>query len=103
MSTQQLNSIVQTITRETNPEQVVLFGSQIWGTPHPDSDIDLLVVANTNGKMEYLRKIRQALFGHNFPPIDLITYSAQEIKQRIIQGDSFLADIMNRGKTVYER
>ncbi|MFA5994931.1 MAG: nucleotidyltransferase domain-containing protein [Patescibacteria group bacterium] len=103
MSTKQLNDIVKTITKEIQPEQVVLFGSQVWGTPHIGSDIDLLVVANTTGKMEYLRKIRQVLFGHNFPPIDLITYSASEIKQRITQGDSFLAEIMNRGKIVYER
>ena len=31
---------------ELNPFLIMLFGSYAWGTPHKDSDIDLLVVTN---------------------------------------------------------
>ena len=31
---------------ELNPYLIMLFGSYAWGTPHKDSDIDLLVVTN---------------------------------------------------------
>ena len=34
------------ILRELNPYMMLLFGSYTYGTPHIDSDIDLLVVTN---------------------------------------------------------
>jgi len=34
--------------QEINPYMVLLFGSYAYGSPHQDSDIDLLVVTNDN-------------------------------------------------------
>jgi predicted nucleotidyltransferase len=39
-----LDEITERLVAEFEPEQVILFGSQAWGTPKEDSDIDLLVI-----------------------------------------------------------
>ncbi|MFQ6124239.1 MAG: nucleotidyltransferase domain-containing protein [Candidatus Heimdallarchaeota archaeon] len=43
-----IDRLIQLLTQHTDQiEHAVLFGSTITGTHHPDSDIDLFVVANS--------------------------------------------------------
>jgi predicted nucleotidyltransferase len=35
------------IAAEFHPERIILFGSYAYGTPHEESDVDLLVVMST--------------------------------------------------------
>ncbi len=44
----QIEELAQRIGREFPAERVVLFGSHAHGTPRDDSDVDLLVVAQTS-------------------------------------------------------
>lgn len=36
--------VTRRIVAELNPEQIILFGSYAWGTPHKYSDLDLCVI-----------------------------------------------------------
>ena len=38
------------IAKQFRPERIVLFGSYAYGTPGPDSDVDLLVIMHFEGK-----------------------------------------------------
>ncbi len=40
-------NLVRCIVEEFHPERVILFGSHAAGTDHEESDVDLLVVMNT--------------------------------------------------------
>jgi uncharacterized protein len=93
--------ITDRITERYKPEKIILFGSYARGNPRPESDIDLLVVMDTPIK-EILQamEIRQhlnPLFG-----LDLIVYTPQNLSQRLAWGDSFLQDIIDHGKVLYE-
>lgn len=35
---------MERLKKEFQPEEIYLFGSHAWGTPHDDSDVDLLVI-----------------------------------------------------------
>jgi predicted nucleotidyltransferase len=50
------NRLVQTF----HPEQVILFGSYAWGTPHEGSDIDLYVIVPKSSERP-LQRARRAL------------------------------------------
>jgi predicted nucleotidyltransferase len=39
-----LEKAVERLKSEFQPEQIWLFGSHAWGTPHDDSDVDLMVI-----------------------------------------------------------
>ena len=39
-----LQTATQRLVAEFQPEEIYLFGSHAWGTPGPDSDIDLMVI-----------------------------------------------------------
>ena len=40
------------IAERFQPDKIILFGSYAYGTPTPDSDVDLLVVMPTNNQIE---------------------------------------------------
>lgn len=96
--------------RELNPYLVFLFGSYAYGTPHKDSDIDLLVVTNdkyipqtfkekTNLYIEvsdYILNVSKQV------PVDLIVYTLPMYKQFIETGSSFSKEILSKGIVIYE-
>ncbi|SRR5579884_2415621 len=84
-----------------HPDKIILFGSYAYGTPHADSDVDLLVVmpAYRQGSMAY--KIRLALSAPF--PMDLIVRTPQELRRRLADGDLFHTAIVSRGKVLYEK
>ena len=47
VTTELLQNIVQKIVAGMRLQKIILFGSYAHGTPSPDSDLDILVVMNT--------------------------------------------------------
>ena len=98
---QVITTLVQRIAAEFHPRQIILFGSYAYGKPRPESDVDLLVVMETQLKeSEQALQIRRAvnvLFG-----LDLIVYTPENLAQRIAWGDSFLREITQQGVILYE-
>lgn len=95
--------IADKIVREYQPEKIILFGSHAWGTPGPDSDVDLLVVKESNEpRFERTLALRRQLF----PPIaptDLLVYTSGELQNAIERKRNlFLEDVVAHGRTIYD-
>src|SRR5262245_47230819 len=89
------------IVRLFHPERVILFGSYAYGTPTPDSDVDLLIVMPTRNQIEQAVRIDEAIEERGFP-LDLLVRTPKELAKRLRLGDSFMQEIVNRGKVLYE-
>jgi len=86
---------------EFGAEKVVLFGSYAQGTATDDSDVDLLVICPFQGKSVHQSvKIRMKLRPRF--PVDLIVRTPEKVCQRIQMGDSFMRQILEEGKVLYE-
>lgn len=46
INNQTIEEVTRRIVAELNPEEIILFGSYAWGTPHKYSDIDLCVIVS---------------------------------------------------------
>jgi predicted nucleotidyltransferase len=89
------------IAYEFKPEKIILFGSQAYGNPTPDSDIDLLVVMSYSGSA--LHKAGEILSQLQvWMPVDVIVRSPQDIEHRLKLGDRFMQEVLERGKIMYE-
>lgn len=100
---EKIRQIVERIVKEYQPEKIILFGSWAWGNPGPDSDVDILVVKETNrSTREVAREIDGAIFPRPFP-LDLIVYSPQQIEKNKTSGDFFIRNILTKGKTLYAK
>ena len=99
------DAVIAELTRRIagtfHPRRIILFGSYACGQPRPESDVDLLVVMDTPlSEMQQALEIRQELnplFG-----LDLIVYTPSRLAQRLAWGDSFLREIIEKGKILYE-
>lgn len=96
-----IKTMCQRIADAYQPEKIILFGSHAYGTPTPQSDVDLLIVMDYEGRpVQQMLKIETEL--EIDTPVDLLVYRPQEIKQRVADGDMFLKDVLQRGKVMYE-
>ena len=48
-----LNETVERLKTEFQPDEIYLFGSHAWGTPHEDSDIDLMVIVPSSDEARF--------------------------------------------------
>jgi predicted nucleotidyltransferase len=95
--------IVGRIVAALQPEKIILFGSYVHGAPSGDSDVDLLVVMETDARPadRYLavsRLLRPRPF-----PLDILVRTPGEIVQALGKGDFFIREIVTRGRVLYER
>src|SRR5438876_2146563 len=49
------------VAERFRPEKIILFGSYAYGTPHADSDVDILVVMPCRNQHDQAVKIRLAV------------------------------------------
>lgn len=89
------------VAESFQPEKIILFGSQAYGEPHDDSDVDILVVMPAANAMEQAIRIRRKT-DHPFP-LDLIVRTPKDLAWRLEEGDWFLREICEKGKVLYEQ
>lgn len=98
---EQIDNIVNRIVKNTKPKKVILFGSYAYGEPTKDSDVDLLVVKNTDEpRFKRGREIRKHLRGLKIP-IDIVVYNEKEIDEWKDIKASFISHVIKKGKVLY--
>jgi predicted nucleotidyltransferase len=98
------------VLKEMNPYMVLLFGSFAGGSPHSDSDIDLLVVTNDNYIPKdyeeytqlYLKVSRAIRPVKRRIAIDLIVHTLPMYNLFVKQNSSFCNEVVSKGMVIYE-
>lgn len=93
-----------------HPHKIILFGSHAYGTPHVDSDIDLIVVLNMAGiyktyaeKVIKRRLVQQPLLEiERNVPLDTLVYTKDEWDLFLSHNSSFSREIQQTGIVLYE-
>lgn len=89
------------VAEHFQPDKIILFGSYAYGQPHEDSDVDLLVVMPARNQLDQAFKIRLAVAAPF--PMDLLVRTPKEMEWRLEEGESFLTEIVSKGKVLYEK
>jgi CRISPR-associated endonuclease Cas3-HD len=92
----QIRLLAKKIKEIFNPQKIILFGSYAYGIPKKGSDIDLLVIMDTDIPVRqqafFIRKeLRSSI------PIDIIVRTPAQIEERIRMGDFFIKQIIQKG------
>jgi predicted nucleotidyltransferase len=108
------NGIVEKIVSRLSaikPYKIVLLGSRATGNDHDDSDIDLLVILDSNNiSQSYEEKMAKKISVRNQiaelsqnVAVDLVVYTKAEYRILEEANGSFFHDFARTGKTLYEK
>lgn len=97
-----IETATQRLVAEFQPEQIWLFGSHAWGTPHDDSDVDLLVIVPRSKETPIRRSQRahRCLRGLRLPK-DVLVETRQEIDGVKELETSLENAVFRRGRRLY--
>ena len=92
---------VQKIANHFGPDKIILFGSFAWGTPHEDSDLDVVIIQDSEKpRIQRMREIRSQIKTNK--PVDVIPLTQKEAAL-FRSKYSFYKQIFEEGKLVYGR
>jgi predicted nucleotidyltransferase len=88
------------IAERFRPEKIILFGSYAYGTPHTESDVDLLVIMPARNVVD--QSIRIGLAFERPFSFDLIVRTPRQVERGLREDDWFLREVMEKGWKLYE-
>ncbi len=96
-----LQEVVRRILAVGSPEKIVLFGSRAHGVARPDSDLDLLIIEESD-MPRYKRSPRyyHALAGV-FPAKDIVVYTPAEVEEWAQVSNAFITTAVRQGRVLY--
>jgi predicted nucleotidyltransferase len=99
-----IQRVTERIARECHPHKIILFGSWAWGKPERFSDLDLLVIMDSEVGRPDIRtmQVRRLLYDFHCP-MDLLVYTPEEIKACLQRGNLFIREILEEGRLLYAR
>lgn len=99
---QELDRYVKILTAHENPHLVIVFGSLASGQVHEWSDIDLVIVKETDLPfLDRMRAIREIIRPR--VAVELLCYTPQEFAKLCAERRFFQEEILDKGKVLYER
>jgi len=90
----------QQVAERFQPDRIILFGSYAYGTPHEDSDVDLMVVMPAANHVTQAVRIRLALPAPF--PMDLLVRTPDDLRRGLREEDWFLREVVEKGKVLSE-
>ena len=84
-----------------NPVKIILFGSMARDDHDEDSDVDVIVVYNSDKK--FLDRLAELYENWSLPRgVDILAYTPMEFEE-MLEESSFIVDAVNTGKVIYEK
>lgn len=98
-----IREVVDKIAADYRPQRIILFGSYARGEADEDSDLDLLIVKETDQRpierwMTVKRLLRDRRRKLSVSPL---VYTPRELQARLAIHDFFIRDVLAEGETVY--
>lgn len=98
----ELERITGALQKNPTVEKVILFGSLAGGQVGIKSDLDLLVIQNTD-KTFLSRSMEMMLQLNPSVAVDFLVYTPEEFAKMQEKPGSFIRDILKNGRIVYEK
>jgi predicted nucleotidyltransferase len=100
---EQVQDAVETIRDGYDPEQIIVFGSHARGTARQGSDLDVLVIKETDARWtDRVRAVSRLLTPRRLA-MDIIVKTPAEVEEALWERELFMRRVMEEGVVAYER
>ena len=96
-----IQNVVQQIVEHFHPQKVILFGSYAHGTPTEDSDVDLLVVMETDEPPLHAAARIAAAIDHPCA-LDILVRRPSDLEASLARKGVFATEVLTTGVVLYE-
>ncbi len=97
--------IVRRIVEAADPERIILFGSRAHGEHRPDSDLDILVIAESD-EPRSVRSQKLYTATSSIPrdvDTDILVYTPDEVREWSTAPRAFVTTALREGTVLYEK
>jgi len=100
-----LSRATEILVRTYGASLVVFHGSRLFGDPYPDSDIDLLVVKETDkNPIDRTKEAEALLEGIGAPvPFDVLVWTPEEVRWGLSTGQTYVGVAIFNGRFLFGR
>ena len=88
------------VVERFQPDKIILFGSYAYGTPHADSDVDILVVMPARNQLDQAFKIHWTIRPPF--PLHILVRTPRNLQARLEEGEPFLTEVISKGQVLHE-
>ena len=100
-----LSEIVEKLKSDYKPIKIILFGSYAYGNPSENSDLDLLIVKDTDKRrVDRFVGVKRIIYNpYRKISVCPLVYTSGELDERLQIGDDFVKEIIQKGIVLYEK
>jgi HEPN domain-containing protein/predicted nucleotidyltransferase len=98
-----LDAVIERLVAHYQPERILLFGSRATQGARSDSDIDLLIVKDTEVPPRERRAEVERLLADRALPLDICVYTPTELHRLFRLGSPFIEEVLDTARVVYMR
>lgn len=85
-----------------HPDQIILFGSHVWGTPHESSDLDLFVIVSASDLPPHKRaQVAYRSLAGLALPCDVLVVTRAEVEEAKKVKTSLTRRVLEEGRVLY--
>lgn len=101
ISKKRLDEIKEKIVKAVSPEKIILFGSYATAEATEDSDVDLLVIWNTNLNPHQRNLFLSRLFPRRNFALDIFAFTKEEVERLKDVAGTIIYEAFHHGKVIY--
>ncbi len=97
-----IDEMVRRIVRTAHPQKIILFGSRARDEARPDSDIDLLVIADSPKPRHQRAAPLYGAVSDILVAMDILVYTPGEVEEWSEVPQAFVTTVIREGQVLYE-
>lgn len=103
LTEKEIRNLIDRIVTRIQPQKVIIFGSYAKDTATSKSDLDILVIKQTELSMANRADDLKPILANSLVPVDVHIYTPEEVEEYGREPFSFINCILNSGKIIFEK